>query len=327
MLRLPLLNAIEFAAKASGRTGCPETETVLLESSNGLGTATGTNLELFMRSSFLCDIDLSCCVPSRRLKTVLSLCPDESINLEYADQCLTILGDGFRQVIQCLPPDGFPRMFTVEGEDFPIPSAAIKKCIPAASTDGSKYIFQSVYLDSTGVVIAANGKGFHCVEGLTIPRNGIVPIGAAHLLASMEGEMRLSDKFFAASSGDDGSLQVSGKLIEGQYIDWRKAVREPENEVEVPFGLQESIARAVGCASNATLSRAIFEDGEVSLPDSVVACGLDTGFKFAMNPDALCAALKAAGDGAKIGFTSPVLPFRIRNGSFTAYTTPQRTEL
>lgn len=320
-----LSTAVEFAAKATGKTGCPETETIMFAAGAGRGAVTGTNGDLFMRHEFECDAKIHACVPAKRFKNVLAHCPADEIELKHDGKALIISAPGFHQVLETLPPDNFPPMFDVEGERFTLPAEAIHKCLPAASTDPSKKLFNSVYLDPVNkAVVGLNRKSFHVVTGIEIPKAAIIPTMAAHAISILSGIMRVSDRFFAVE-GDEWS--VAGKVLDGTFINWKKADRPAEKEIVIPDGFAESIQRCVGCSKDAALGRAEFHGGDVSMPGSTVACGLDTGFKFAMNPEMLVSAVKIAGPGAMFGYTNAGTAFRIRNGDFLAAIQPQTPDM
>ncbi len=319
--RIKLLTAVDFASKVIGKASLPILENVHLKGDGERVMVTGDSLDLYARMDIEGALDIDVGVPAKRLKAVLSAWPDEEIGIVVTEGKVTITGaNGRRAPIETLPGDQFPPIPEVKGPLFVIPSAAISRVIMAVSTDTSRYTLNAVWLEK-GHAVATDGSRMHAAacEG---PEKGIIiPSDAAKILAASEGEMRCDGRRFMATG--DG-WEIGGKVIEGNYPNWRQVLPKYTQGIETPEGLIEVIERAqkAGKSPTVTISPDQVRTGEVGDEDS-------EDFETGMPNVKLCIqyfleALKAAGEGSRISVTDEVSAIVVHSPGFEGAVMPMR---
>lgn len=313
MNRTLLLKAVEFARQAvAAKTSLPILECLHLKGDGKRLTVTGANGDFYARMEVESNLRMDCCARAGRLKTILSTFTADDVIITQHGDTIAVCGDGTAS-IDILPGGDFPPMPEVKGKRFPIPSAAIAQVIPAAATDEARWILCSVYFDPEGFVVSADGNRFHAVKFKTPKEPMVIPILIAKALAEQEGEMRTAEGRFVATG--DG-WELGGKLIEGAFPRYQAGRVTDKRELRAVNGeFTKAVERAMTCA----------EDGDSGLdfaPDAISGKGyrepLDTGFvPFRMRPSYLLAALKAAGEGAKMSVAHEA-PVIVENGDFYA---------
>ena len=302
----------------------PILDCIHIEAKDGKGTATGSNLEFFASHEFDCDVELSLCVSGKRLQRVLAASTGDSITLQQDGLKLTLDDGASKCTFDLLDPKDFPVMYDSDGDDFPIPSKAIKQVSPAVCTvdtpDNAALL--GVLLDHEGYAVAFDRRRVHTAKIAPTGKDAIIPTSLANILAGLDGMMRCGDKFMVAHGE---KWKISGKIIERKYGNWRSLHGfKPEQEIPIPPDLCDNIRRAMDCSSNQMTPGVLFQWGKIEVPDYSVECDLDTGFAFKIDPNYFQQAIKSAGEGATLGFTNALSMFVIKQGEFMAGLMPIR---
>lgn len=317
MNRTNILKAIEFASKAvPSRATTPIQECLHLKTDDGKLTVTGSGPELSARAECECDLKLDTCVAAGRLLRNLSNASEDEISIESVGTNIILKAGTSRATIETLPAKDFPAWEESTGTRFMIPSEAIKRVLPAASTEESRYILNSAFLDKEGYVVGADGRRMHCVKmDEPFPLSCVIPTACAVILSGLEGIMRCDERRFTAE-GDGWAL--TGKICEGAYPNWKAMLMVPSLKIPVPANLAAAVKRAAACSDDKNCERVDISAGLIASRNYEDELDMDIGYPFGMQPSRILAALKEAGDGAQISGTETQRAVIIENGPFTA---------
>jgi DNA polymerase III sliding clamp (beta) subunit (PCNA family) len=234
------------------------------------------------------------------LTAVLGAWDDDEITIEINGPVITLCGgNGRKAPVKTLPGEDFPPVGECTGKRFPIPGDAIARVLPAVSTDESRYTLNGVFLEK-GHAVTTDGRRMMAVEIEGPETSLILPTASAKILSGENGEMMADGRKFSAT-GDGWS--IGGKVIEGNYPNWRQVMPKYGKGAPVPDGFAGVIERAMRCIEDENTIRSVnIERGRVTVgiaPDfdfsEDFATGLDS---VRLNPQYILDALKAAGEGA-----------------------------
>lgn len=240
MNRAAFQTAVEFAARVT--TGAiPILECVHIVSDGTRGTVTGSNMDLFCRHQFDCDVTMNVCVRAQRLKAVLDSIKAEEISVECSALDMHIRAGTAHFIIPLFTEIGhFPSWFEVNGSPFDVPCEALKRILPFAHTEKAAGIKHAVWMDN-GYVVACDGRRMGSIKA-EISGSCILSVAAAKLLSGLEGTMRFGDGKFSAS-GDQ--WDIAGKLVEGNVIKWQKMIPVTDRSYPIPDSFRDVLSCAV----------------------------------------------------------------------------------
>ena len=209
-------------------------------------------------------------VPFAELQTLTKTCSkpdsititpetDEKVLLEYpigsqrtAKRCDSIKGEEFPEI---------PR---IQGDAIPVPDpvrAAFQEAWECASTDETRYVLNSAYLDVSDpkcqCVVATDGRHLYSSNSFNLPVQASVIIKTHRFLEwkefSNDGEWRLKTRE-GFPEKEPPLVQLStrrwrfiSKQIEGNYPNWRMVTPKdtPKTTVEIDPATCESIAQTI----------------------------------------------------------------------------------
>jgi DNA polymerase III sliding clamp (beta) subunit (PCNA family) len=303
MNRESLLKACDFARRAiTGKAAPPILECLHLKGDGQRLQVTGNNLDLWARMEVESPLVIDVCAPAKRLTAVLGAWDDDEITIEINGPVITLFGgNGRKAPVKTLPGEDFPPVGECAGKRFPIPGDAIARVLSAVSTDEGRYTLNGVFLEK-GHAVSTDGRRMMAVEIDGPETSLILPTASVKILSGESGEMMSDGRKFTAT-GDGWS--IGGKVIEGNYPNWRQVMPKYGKGVAVPDGFADVIERAMRCIEDESTVRSVsIERGRITVgvaPDfdfsEDFATGLDS---FRVNPQYLLEAIKAAGDGAAI---------------------------
>ncbi len=242
-----LLQSVANAAQTQADT-MAILRNALLETSQGMLTATCTNLELTLVAH--CElIDAGeagkVTVPAKLLQGIsASLKGGSSIDLELDGGQLSVKSGRYSGRLETLPPEDFPRLDPDNGtEGVAIKSALLAKMLAethfAMAQSDPRYYLNGMLMEigEDGLrLVATDGHRLSCSEtaecGGAEGRKGIVPRNSINALRpllpfSEEVELALGENQVRFRLGD---RQMTSKLIEGRYPEYRRVIPERQEK-------------------------------------------------------------------------------------------------
>ncbi len=342
-------------AVASGRGALPVLAGVRLELAGDALTVTGSDLELTItvERTVAGLADGVAVVPSRLVNDIVKALEPGAVELETAEDEARIASGRSEFTLKTLPADEFPRVAGVDGDEVRFDAdaftAALRQVLPAASGDDNRPIL-------TGVLLAAEDDGLRLVAtdsyrlavrdlpGVTVLSSGrqvLVPSRALSELSRSVGgggeiTLRLGerDASFSAVGGAGGAVELTTRLIEGEYPNYRGLIPANQpNVLTVPREpLMEALRRVkllarhdatpvrLEMSADGLDLKAVTQDvgeGTESLPDAAYA-GEDLTVAF--NPDYLLAGIEAAaGEQVTLSTQDSLKPAVIRTPESDEY--------
>lgn len=226
-------------------------------------TIFATDTELSIQKNIKADIKIEgeAVISGRFINDFVKKLKDETVEINAVDNQMTIGYSDNKVVLQCLNSDEYPPFSALNGENsFEIVGKEIKsmidKVIFCAATDDSRPIYKGCNIEAgngIATAVALNGirLGYNKRELQTVgepvkfiaPSRSLSEIGK--LIDDPEGLVKVVlQKSFAQFT--IGNTTVLSRLIEGNYIDYRKIV-PAEFSIEVTVSkkqLEEAIERA-----------------------------------------------------------------------------------
>jgi len=340
-------------ARAAGviaaRTTIPILAHALLTIENGTLSVTGTNLDQVVRADVPAAGAGALTVPGLDLKDALAhLKPGEDVAAAYdPGRNLLVLKQGRTTYkLPVLPVADFPLVTAMQGPsvnfavDAATLSAALKSVEMAVSTEETRFYLAGVFFDFTPIpgdvsactLVATDGHRLHksplpIAAGDTPPdvqHNFILPTQAIRpLLAACEGGGTLAVTADAgkirvtAPSAKGGAVELTSKLIEGTYPDWRRVVpKDPPGRAVIDaaelLAAVDRVGIIVGAQVQNNSTRKLtagiklsIADGEILLSNRAQHTGEEA--------DTSCAASVLAGEPIEIGFNATYLAAALRS--------------
>ncbi len=242
-----LLQSVTSAAQTQADT-MAILRNALLEAAEGMLTATCTNLELTLVAR--CEvIDLGAegkvTVPAKLLQGIsASLKGGSSIELALEENQLSVKSGRYSGSLETLPPEDFPRLDPDNGaEGVVLKSAMLSKMLAethfAMAQSDPRYYLNGMLMEigENGLrLVATDGHRLSCSETADSraaeARKGIVPRNSINALRpllphSEEVELALGDNQVQFRLGDQ---QMTSKLIEGRYPEYRRVIPERQEK-------------------------------------------------------------------------------------------------
>lgn len=329
-----LADALATAGRAVANRGAlPVLSGVRMELAGDQLTLTGSDLELTVsvRITVAGLADGVAVVPSRLVNDIVKALEPGAVEFETTDDAARIASGRSEFSLKPLPADEFPRVAEVEGDEVRFDAdalvGALRKVLPAASTDDNRPIL-------TGVLLTAQegGDGLRLVAtdsyrlavvdlpGVSVLSSGksvLVPSRALGELSRALGEggqitLRLGERDASFATAADEVTGTAGivlttRLIEGDYPNYQGLI--PQNQPNLLTVAREPLAEALRrvklLARDATPVRLVMSaDGlELRAVTQDVGEGLESldatyqgdELTVAFNPDYLLAGIEAAG--------------------------------
>lgn len=313
-LRIP---SSDLAAALKGAAAIVETKNILpilamvkMEASDNLLTLTTSNLDVEYRQSIPCAGDLpAICVDAKRLAAMAAAASGD-LTMALDGSILNIKGKS-RWKVPAIPADDFPTMpVDALGKPMPFaPAAIVRRLLWAADTSPTRAYLSGVYLNNEG------GKAhFAATNGYVLPMiqtnakwpskapDVILAAGFLKALPDADGTLEWDESKARFTAG---GVTVTGKVIEGNFPDWRRiAALAPCEPYAVDADDLTGAVRRVRIASDAQQRklRIVRRDGVLSIriegtsgfegEEEVVADCTD-GFECGVNADYLVGMLQA----------------------------------
>lgn len=176
-------------------------------------------------------------LPGHTRHSIAKALPNVPIDLQVHNNKATVIAGSARYTLAGIPPDQFPAVPDPDiTQDIQMDAALLrgilKRTLYAIGSVGSRFTLHGLYLELSGGLLTAVGTDGHrlVVEQWDVPAaggmtwSGILPKRAMQLVAKrLDGAETV---FIGLSYGrlfhaSVGSFQLSSRLIEGTYPNWR----------------------------------------------------------------------------------------------------------
>lgn len=243
MNRKTLLEAVEFAAKPTGRSSMPELECLKISSDGNVCSVLGTNGDIYCQQWFDCSDEFLVFVPAKKLRATLHAFVGDEVTIEHEDGHVILKSGTARRSLETLDGTHYPALPVVDGEFSDLCAPAIAAAIPALGTVATE-VFGSVFMDVEHVV-ATNRRALHITKTPKRAATCLLPAPSANILAGMEGgQFRCNAQHYEALGE---SWRIVGKLTTGQIPPWPKALPRVQTSVALPDELFSAVARGLKC--------------------------------------------------------------------------------
>jgi len=244
MLALTLKSITRVADR---RSSIPILSNALLRAEAEMLTVTATNLTMMASNAIYADISTpgAITVPLPLLETIVNRLPSGAqIGIECDGAAMTLRAGRSRSTLQTLPAADFPDFSeSADGHSFTLPAATVERLVNATrfaiSTEETRYYLCGMYLTPHGrdgerrlCAVSTDGhrlsrifaplpEGMEHMPGVIIPTALVDEIG--RMAKDTPGEMSF-DVSTAAIRVRSGSADLIGKLVDGTYPDWERAM-------------------------------------------------------------------------------------------------------
>lgn len=244
--RLKLLDACQSAAKVvKGRTSLPILEHLKLTMRNDRLSVSGTDLEVWIEISIapsdLLASDGEITLPASIIVPLLTAMQGSSVSIRAIESNAVSVECGKSKTkVLGFNPAEFPEMPVVDTANASVCilasdlSTAIKQTVIATSQDATHYILQGVAIQTTDDKLAFIGCDRYSLAVRTLETHVegsvsavVMNTHASRLASILPGSGTATMEFFEKQSRTkwvDGDIAYTfvTRLIDGQYIDWRK---------------------------------------------------------------------------------------------------------
>lgn len=248
ILQKDFLPVLQSVSRSTGSKSLPVLSNVLLESVDGNLQVSATNLEIGVIKTVKAKIvdEGAITVPAKALLEIVGSLIDESIEVETSGEQIKLTTERFNSVLNGIPASEFPVIPLSKEAGVFIESHILSKYLPqitfAAANDEGRPVL-------TGVLTEFNGKNLFLVatDGFRLAHKTLTldaEVGAtfkaliprktfeevARIIAE-EIDLAPEEKVEISSSENQnqvifklGKVQVSSRLIDGQYPAWEKII-------------------------------------------------------------------------------------------------------
>ncbi len=268
--REKLLAAARMVGKITPtKKGKPAMGWFLMEATRGGALrVTGTDMNGTMSAIVECisvEGDVSACVDAKQLTRIVAEVPDQPLTLRFGERSVTLEYFGGNFEIPVYPAAEFPRR-VVEEKVVRLPVKVetvlegINQVLECAGNDELRPVMSGVLVELKGATltfVASNGHLLSFKETAYLGGDevsAIIPRSAARLLVEMlsreengaEVELELGNKRVAVETGD---YNLSYRLAEGIYPNYRSVIPENDKEVEVDVAWLSAAIKRVSILS------------------------------------------------------------------------------
>ncbi|MCL2095047.1 DNA polymerase III subunit beta [Candidatus Saccharibacteria bacterium] len=218
---------------------------ILLSLEDNTLTLTANNLDLATQESLSVSTKKGgrITVPAAIFTELVHNLPNTKVHIKVANDKMTVKADDYRAVINCVSPDDFPEIpdlekevaeFTISATDF---SRVVGSVAPAASNDNARPILTGVYFnmfDKQLFIAATDGYRLASAKLLDQFRDElrvVVPVGALQeVIRSSSDDDQITVLCDSAQiKFRFGSLEITSKLIPGNFPDYRQLIPDSSN--------------------------------------------------------------------------------------------------
>ena len=160
------------------------------------------------------DAEIDFCVPFKELKDLVRIGRSKTIELSGSFIEFPKLEEPTEDTISAILPVNFGELLT--------------QAAPIVDRTGYRRVLHGINLSHAGVTVTDGKQLLHLPCVLSLAKDVTIPFPSA-LLASKTSEMgvlQVWDKFFQI---EIGNFKWQGKLLEGQYPNWRGVIPSPES--------------------------------------------------------------------------------------------------
>lgn len=319
------------AAVAGEKSKIPILQHALLEGGGKILTVSATNLDQGLALDTEGTAKGATTVSAARLAAVAQrLKPENKVKLSATDSTLTITQGRSTHKLPTLPAEDFPGGLTdpVDGAEWQADAGLLVarlKAVEGATNpaDVSRPMLGGIHLDPGGedtppFVVATDGYRMAAIriDDMAPPPHGgvILPVGLLRPLSDLAKgrehlDLRLSDR--AVSISADG-IRLRTKLIDSEYVDWRRVVpnerasritvaREAFRRAAENVGIVEGDPEAKG---KQRVTRLKMEIGEKEIV-------LSSRNNFGEEATDVCACKRTKGDDRTVGMNAQYLIWAI----------------
>ena len=234
----PFREAVERVKSAVGRkSSFPIVQHIRVSTGDGETTFTATDLDAEWRAGCPAEVmrGYDACIHADTLAAFAKRAKG-SVSISVAENGRTVLSSGRAELeVATLPGEDFPALASEDAPEWPLTTSAlsdlISYCLPAISTEETRYYLCGVYLHvRDGSVMAASTDGnalAHMVGPDCDEREGIIiPTTAARIIAGIdaEGVVRANSRYIEVT-GDGWSYRSKG--VEGTFPDYTRVIPKP----------------------------------------------------------------------------------------------------
>ncbi len=224
---------------ASSRGSLPILSNVLLKTTKNQLTVAATNLDIAITETIGAKIEQkgAITVPARLMQDFIGSLPSGNLELEVADNKLSLRMDRFDSTINGMSPEDFPVMPTIDGGSvIKLSSKEIKTTLQqvlfTASTDDARPVLTGVYIhgDKNNMYIAATDSyrlGEKSLNKSSDSMSLLVPANSLQeLLRALNDDSQdvvvTYDEQQARFSVD--GVEIVTRLVDGKYPDYKKLI-------------------------------------------------------------------------------------------------------
>jgi DNA polymerase-3 subunit beta len=276
-----LKNGLVTASKIINQSSTlPILSNILLETKNGSLTLQGTNLEVGIKTTVRCKIELegSFCINAKLFTDLISTLPNQNITLEAVSGGLLVNTDQYSGKLKTLPPDDYPGIPDLEnGINLVFPSDDFKKALEQVVFAVS---INQTQPEISGVLLSLNENVLKLVatdryrlaekslqlktpvqsKKVVVPSKTIQEI--IRIISNHQDDISLviSENQISAQVGD---TEIVSRLIDGQFPDYEQIIPISFiTSVTIPTTQLSSGIRTSGLFSQTTQSISLAYNSE-----------------------------------------------------------------
>lgn len=243
MNRKTFLDAVEFAAKPTGRSSMPELECLKISSDGNVCTVTGTNGDIYCECWFECQEQFLVFIPAKKLRATLNAFVGDLVEMDHKDGHVILKSGTAKRSLDTMDGKHYPDTPAVDGEFSDLCPDAIAAALPAIGNVPTE-VFGSVFMDAEHIV-ATNRRALHIIKTPKRWATCLLPIQSAQILSGMEGGQFRCNATHYEAIGE--TWRITGKLTAGQIPPWTKVLPSVQTSVALPDELFSAVARGMKC--------------------------------------------------------------------------------
>jgi DNA polymerase-3 subunit beta len=267
-----LKNSLDIVKRgAPSKSVLPSISCVLIEAEENLFLTT-TDLELRIKRQMPVKVVEAgkVLIPVGVISEFVSTLPDDQVIIKSKKNSVNIKCGRFESNIKTLDPEEFPAFGDVELTS-ELGSASLRKAFSqvvfAAAQDDFRPVLSGIYIDGD-TVVAADGFRMSIAK---VPDTGLHVIIPAKAVKELTRVLDAEDTVLVGTNGNVavfscGNTEVSTRLIEGQFPDYKRIVPpESENKVTVNVGsfLNANKVSSIFARDNSNIINIQFKDNNI----------------------------------------------------------------
>lgn len=239
-----LLPKISFLNHAvSLRSTLPILSNFLIEAKKGKLVISATDLEIGISATVAASVEEEgrTTVPAKNFSDLITNIRSQKITLTFSENVLKLKGEKVKASFQTVPPDEFPKLFELKGEEFmTLDKKEVGKFFQrvsfAAASDSTRPSLLGILFEKhkEGVVLVATDQyrlsyqktSLKTIDGLEQPI--VVPSRLIRELAFLKEEDGKISFFISKENNqaliEQGETIIVGRLIDAEYPDYKKII-------------------------------------------------------------------------------------------------------